>query len=149
MATFLCVILNHFLKRPGPDRLVQKAVKTVTSPSQWLTQHTFIALCSSSNLECISWHIRPMCLANTCRYQHFLSLSPLSVSFSLLHTHTYEHVCACACLRARAHTHNMGVFTGLHYYQVEHRICVCVCVCVCALSDPFTAVPSPRLPECR
>ena len=50
LAAFLCAILNqilnHFLKRPGPDRLVQKAVKVVTSPSHWLTRHTCIAPCS-------------------------------------------------------------------------------------------------------
>ena len=116
----MCAILNHFLKRPGPNRLVQKAMKMVTSPSHWLTQHTFIALCSSSNLECISWHIRPTCLAKTCRYQHSLSLHPpLSVSFSLLHTHTYEHARARACAhtRARARTHT-------HTHTHTHTVCV-------------------------
>ena len=49
--------------------------RMVTSPSHWLTQHTFIALCPSSSLECISWRVGPTCLANTCRYQHTHSLS--------------------------------------------------------------------------
>ena len=47
---FLCVILDHFVKRPGLDRLVQASVKRL-----WLMQHTFIALCSSSNLQRVSW----------------------------------------------------------------------------------------------
>ena len=80
------VFLNHDLVtdcacvRKGMclDRLVQEAVKMVASPSHWLTQHTFIALCPSSSLKCIGWHVGPTCLANTCRYQH-------------THTHTHTH----------------------------------------------------------
>ena len=83
LEVFLCAILDHFVQWPVHDSLVQEAVKMVTSPSHWLTLQTFIALCPSSNLECISWRVEPTCLANTCCYQythtHTLSLS-LSVS---------------------------------------------------------------------
>ena len=117
LAAFLCEILNHFLKRPGPDRLVQKAVKMVTSPSHWLTRHTFIALCSAAHFYCplflsklllLSVHLQTssvsagtsdLCVWQTHVATNTLSLRPPSVSFSLLHTHThiYEHACACSC----------------------------------------------------
>ena len=75
LAVFLFAILDGFVQWPVPDSLVQEAVKMVTSPSHWLMLHTFIALCPSSNLECISWRVGPTCLANTCRYQHTHTLS--------------------------------------------------------------------------
>ena len=62
-AVFLCIVLDGFVHQQVPDNVVQEAVKMVMSPSHWLMQHTFTALCSSSNLECISWRIGPMCLA--------------------------------------------------------------------------------------
>ena len=78
LAVFLYANPDGFVQWPVPDSLVQEAVKMVTSPSRSLTQHTFIALCSSSNLDCISWCIGPTCLASTCRYTntqtHTLSL---------------------------------------------------------------------------
>ena len=61
LAVFLCTILDHFVNQPGPNRLVQEAVKMVTS-SHWLMQQTFIALCPSSNLECISITSRVVCV---------------------------------------------------------------------------------------
>ena len=97
LAVFLCAILDHFVQRPVHDSLVQEPVKIVTSPSHWLTPHTFIALFPSSNLECISWRVGPMCLANTCHYQH-------------THTHTHSlsfcvyaegYVCIRVCPRQR------------------------------------------------
>ena len=121
LAAFLCAILNqilnHFLKRPGPDNLVQKAVKMVTSPSHWLTRHTFIALCSAARFYCplfrstlllLSVHLQTssvsagtsdLCVWQTHVATNTLSLRPPSVSFSLLHTHTstYEHACARSC----------------------------------------------------
>ena len=93
LAVFLCAILDHFAQRPVHDSLVQESVKMVTSPSHWLTRHTFIALCPASNLECISWRVGPTCLTNTCRYQHTHSLS-LSLSLSL-----FLCVCKGVCMR--------------------------------------------------
>ena len=78
-----------------PNRLLQEAVKMVTSPSHWLTQHTFIALCLSSSLECISWRVGPTCLANTCRYQHtHTNTQTLTLSLSFC---VYAAVFLCVC----------------------------------------------------
>ena len=75
----MCAILDHFVQQPVHDSLVQEPVKMVASPSHWLTLHTFIALFPSSNLECISWPVRPTCMANmslpTHTHTHTLSLS--------------------------------------------------------------------------
>ena len=63
------------LQWPGPDRLAQEAVKMVTSPSPWQTWHTFIALCPSSNLECISWGVGPVWQTHVAAKTHTRSLS--------------------------------------------------------------------------
>ena len=87
-----------FCARFGPDRLVQEAVQMVTSPSHWLRQHTFIALCPSSSLECISWRVGPTCLANTCHYQH-THTHTLSLSLSLS---VFLCVCSGVCVHTSA-----------------------------------------------
>ena len=95
---------------PGPNRLVQEAVKMITSPSHWLTQHTFIALYPSSNLECISWGVGPTCLANTCRYQH-------------THTHTQSlslFLCVCRgiCVRTSVSETEFGRYKQLQVWSL-------------------------------
>ena len=108
LAVFLCTVPDGFVQRPVPDSLVQEAVKMVASPSHPLTQHTFIALCSSSTLSVLAGESdRSTCLANTCRYQH-----------RHRHRHTHTHT----------HTHTLSLSLSL---SLSPSLCVCRRVCVC------------------
>ena len=87
----LYAIPDGFVQRPVPDSLVQEAVKMVTSPSHSLTQHTFIALCSSSTSS-VSAGVSDLCVWQTRRYQHTHTLS-LSVTVCM-----QRGLCAYECV---------------------------------------------------
>ena len=139
MAAFLCAILNqilnHFLKRPGIDSLVQKAVKMVTSPSHWLKRHTFIVLCSAARFYCPLFIFKPRVyqLAHqTYVSGKHMSLPTLSLSIPLCliltFTHTHLRAGACSRLLARAHTHTYNLVHGcIHWLALLSSGTQCVC----------------------
>ena len=155
LAAFLCAILNqilnHFLKRLGPDRLVQKAVKMVTSPSHWLARHTFIALCSAACFYCplfrstlllpsvhlqtssVSAGTSDLCVWQTHIATNTLSAPPLSHSHFYTHTSTSMRVPANnAHTQTHTHTHThtqLGSWVySLACIIIKRTQCVCVCV---------------------
>ena len=150
-------ILNHFLKRPGPDRLVQKAVKMVTSPSHWLTRHTFIALCSAARFYCPLLIFKPRVyqLAHQTYVsgKHMslptLSLSVPPLSHSHLITHTHLRACACPRLLARTHTQlGSRVYSLACIIIKRNTVCVCVCTVIIKLSVILSLLSSLDVCQC-